>query len=250
MKRRSSATRAGSTTHQREADEFLALFTEVERFLKKKLGRRADDRTAVSTMITAYAERNPYWSDQANRLRLLKDIRNLLVHNRDEYGNYPVDLPPHTLQRMKEIHDHLKEPVRIRQRYCRPVVSVTPDTTLRSMVVLAYEKQFSQFPVLSQGRFAGLITENAVVRWLGRHSVSAPDVDLDDVRVNRVMKEQESEYKRCIFAFARLDDPEDEVMSRFVTSRLLEVVLLTEDGRSTSALAGIITQWDAARYTL
>jgi hypothetical protein len=103
--------------------------------------------------------------------------------------------------------------------------------------------------VTSEGRFAGLITEHAVFRWLGKLASADSAVELDQVRVRRVMKEQEPERKQSILAFARVDDAEVEVVSRFATSPLLEVILLTQDGRPAVELMGIITQWDAARYS-
>jgi hypothetical protein len=75
---------------------------------------------------------------------------------------------------------------------------------------------------------------------------SGPAVDLDDVRVGQVTGKEEPERKRSILAFASAGSPEDEVVSLFVKSCLLEVILLTEDGRPTSALAGIVAQWGAA----
>jgi CBS domain-containing protein len=250
MKRSGRSSRTGFAASRREIDEFLAPFTEVENCLNRRLGLSANDRTGASTLIAEYARWNPYRADQADQLGLLKDIPNVLVHKQSYDEGYPVILPPRTVHRLKAIHDHLATPVTIGQHYRCPVVTVTPTDSLKAVLSLAYEKGFSQFPVLKDGHFSGLITENAIVRWLGRRvRSSGPAVDLDDVRVGQVTGKEEPERKRSILAFASAGSPEDEVTSLFVKSRLLEVILLTEDGRPTSALAGIVTQWGAARYS-
>jgi hypothetical protein len=51
-----------------------------------------------------------------------------------------------------------------------------------------------------------------------------------------------------IFHFERLDASVEEVMGRFLREPALEVILLTRSGSKETALEGIITQWDAARY--
>lgn len=53
----------------------------------------------------------------------------------------------------------------------------------------------------------------------------------------------------AVFRFARPTEPVEEVMSRFATEPALEAVLLTQTGNKRSPIEGIVTQWDAARYT-
>ena len=116
---------------------------------------------------------------------------------------------------------------------------------------LAYEKAFSQFPVISNDRFRGMLTENASTRWLGRcaqRGMTQPD--MASVRVLEVLQEEERDYRRQIFCFIRSDRPMDEVMALFALHPMLEMVLLTATGKSGSEpLQGIVTEWDAARFS-
>ena len=52
-----------------------------------------------------------------------------------------------------------------------------------------------------------------------------------------------------IFRFERLDASLDEVMAKISLERAFEVVLLTSSGSKDSPIEGIITQWDAARFS-
>jgi hypothetical protein len=52
-----------------------------------------------------------------------------------------------------------------------------------------------------------------------------------------------------IVHFEKLETPVEEVMGRFHAEPGLEVILLTISGGKDTALEGIITQWDAARYS-
>jgi hypothetical protein len=59
MKRSCRSSRTCFAASRREIDEFLALFTEVENCLKRRLALSANDRTGASTLIADYPRRNP-----------------------------------------------------------------------------------------------------------------------------------------------------------------------------------------------
>jgi predicted transcriptional regulator len=128
------------------------------------------------------------------------------------------------------------------------VVTVRSEDTLSSVLGLAYKHAFSQFPVVDDGRFNRVITENEITRWLG-HQVSNGNsaIDLAGVTVRTVLREREPDAG-VIFRFERLEAPEEEVMGFFQRQPALEVVLLTESGGKNTPIEGIVTQWDAARY--
>lgn len=197
-----------------------------------------------------YREQNSHWVDAADSLRLLADIRNLLTHNRTSTHGYPVAITGRSLDELREIHRRLSEPEEVVARFRRPVDTVNPDDTLASVLVRAFEKGYSQFPVLNEGRFVGLITEHEISRWLGRSvPTTAVNVDLSAVTVEEVVREKDSFSENTpIFGFARLDAPVEQVMTRFLRHPMLEVILLTISGNGSSPIEGIVTQWDAARY--
>jgi predicted transcriptional regulator len=146
--------------------------------------------------------------------------------------------------------EELGNPEPVSVRYRRSVTTVSPDDTLAEVLRLVFEHGFSQFPVLQEGKFRGLITGNEIVRWLGRCTQAAStQVDLAGVCVRTVLKEKDPFLKGVsIFCFARLDSPVTEVMGRFSIQQMLEVVLVTASGDKNSPIEGIVTQWDAARY--
>jgi predicted transcriptional regulator len=241
----------GLTRKQRDnIEEFLHLFADVELALKKRLGRRSNDPTGTKMLISGYVEKNPYWADSADRLRNLADIRNLLTHQRNTTVGYPIAIAPSSLQGLHEIRDHLLKPEPISDRYRKEVITVSDEDSLEYVLATAFEKGFSQFPVLSDERFGGLITENEIIRWLGhRAKANSVEVNLATVTVKMVLKEKDPFLEGIpIFHFEKLDAPAEEVMGRFSREPALEAVLLTRSGSKHTPIEGIITQWDAARY--
>jgi predicted transcriptional regulator len=239
-----------SESQRKKVEEFLHLFADVEAALKKRLRRRVNDRTKVRMLIDDYVAKNPYWADSANRLRNLADIRNLLTHQRGTKFGYPIAVAPYSLNALRQIKEQLLEPEPVSKAYRISVKTVSPEDTIAVVLTLAFENGFSQFPAVSDGRFCGLITENEIIRWLGRAAKAySVEVNLGAVSVRAVLREKDPFLKGiAIFHFERLDAPVEEVMGRFSTERALEAILLTSTGNKQAPIEGIITQWDAARY--
>jgi predicted transcriptional regulator len=233
-----------------DVEEFLHLFTDAESCLKRRLGRDSTDRTSVSRLIEAYEEVNPHWIGSAQRLRRLAEIRNLLTHQRGVDQGYPIAVAPRSLEDLRRLVDRLRNPEPVSVRFQGKLVSVSPNHSLAAVLELAFQKGFSQFPVVDEERFCGLITENEIVRWLGRSASRAgTTVDLSAVKVRTVLKEKDPFLRGIpIFCFVKLDVSVEEVMGRFSNQPALEAVLLTESGRKDGPLEGIVTQWDAARF--
>jgi predicted transcriptional regulator len=135
-------------------------------------------------------------------------------------------------------------------QFRKPVASVAHEDTLSKVLSTAFECGFSQFPVVNDDKFGGLITEREIVRWLGRRAREhKAEVNLSSVLVKDVLREQDPFMKGIsVFIFAKPDAPVDEVMARFATQQALEVIFITRCGTKKSPIEGIVTQWDAARF--
>jgi predicted transcriptional regulator len=241
----------GLTRLQRNnVEQFLNLFAEVEKVLKKRLHRRINDTMAASTLINDYAARNPFWANSADRLRNLAEIRNLLTHQRSLAHGYPIAVTHLSLVALREIKDHLDQPEPVSARYRTNVKTLSAKDSLAVVLALAFENGFSQFPIVDEEQFGGLITETEITRWLGRRvKANALEVDLRTVTVKNVLKEKDPTSKGiAIFHFNRLEAPLEEAMGMFATEPMLEAILLSRSGSKHTPIEGIITQWDAARY--
>jgi predicted transcriptional regulator len=236
----------------RLAEQFLDEFADVELALKRRLGRRHTDRTGFTDLIELYAKVNPRWRDTAVLLHRLCAVRNILVHERTARDGYPLSVPAVTVDRLHRIRHGLESPEPVSARYTRPVTKVALADTLAFVLAIAYEKEYSQFPVVDAGRFRALITENGITRYLGRHvKARGPVADFREITVARVVCEEEKEKGRKgeIYSFKPADTPVDEVMGLFANRLMLEAVLITRTGKSgTEPLIGIVTEWDASRF--
>jgi len=231
-------------------EQFLHLFSDVEKALKTRLRKASNDRTGFGALVNEFVAKNSYWTEIANQLRNFADIRNLLAHQRGTRFGYPIAVAPVSLSVLREIKEQLLKPEPVSARFRKSIIVVSPDDSIACVLALAFENGFSQFPAVSDGQFCGLITENEITRWLGRRvKADSVEVNLGAVCVRTVLKEKDPFLKGIsIFRFEKLDTPLEEVIGRFSIEPMLEVVLLTATGNRNPAIEGIVTQWDAARY--
>jgi|GEM_PF-5162606 len=230
--------------------QFVALFTQVELALKSRLKVRGDSRIMVSQLIHEYATRNPLWRESAERLHTFREIRNFLAHQSGSDGD-PVLVTQESVEALRSIAESLIHPEFVATRFRRDVTCVSKNDELGKVLRLAFECGYSQFPIVDDGRFGGLITENEIVRWMGhRVQRGSSEVTFSAVRVAQVVTEKDPTMTGIpIFKFISLDAPVDEAIAMFATEQALEVLLLAKSGTKHTPIEGIITQWDAARFT-
>jgi len=235
--------------NRKRTDSFLAVFSEIEQLLKKRLSPKRNSN--VAHLIKEYLRLNPYWARDYEDLDNFRQIRNLLIHEQSDRYGFPVVVTERSHARLVEIKDEIATINPISRKHKKAVTTIRPDTSLAAVLQLAYKKEFSQFPVVEEGgKFRGLVTENEITRWLGHHvGRKGATVNLAEVAITAVLREKVPDRKQIpIFRFQSLEEPESIVMGLFILFPMLEVVLLTETGTSTSPIEGIVTQWDAARY--
>ena len=73
-------------------------------------------------------------------------------------------VPKKSVEALQEIADSLLHPETVESRFQKAVQCVSKRDNLGFVLQLAFDRGFSQFPVVDEGRCAGLITENEIVR--------------------------------------------------------------------------------------
>lgn len=248
--KRATPQRRFSREQEQLNNEFTALFAEVEQRLIAKVSKTPSEKVKMWEAIERYAERNVYWGKSKDAMKLFAQIRNLIAHESNASEGAPVAVAASSVDALRGIRDELLKPRLVGEDYTREVVTVTLEDTLATVVEMAYELSFSQFPVVTDGAFGGMVTETEIARWMGhRLRTQATLLDLERVTVASVLREKDPFRKGMpAFCFARVKMPVAEVMSWFALQPGLQVVLLTESGNKKTAIEGIVTQWDAARY--
>lgn len=208
--------------------------------------------TSFRSLVDLYAKKNRAWKD-AELLRTIAGLRNLLVHEKVEPYEYPCVPIVKIVEELEAARDRLLHPARA-DRFARKVVTVQSDDSLAHVLKMIHELKITHFPVYessreySQGerRFAGVLTENGITRWLAEHTVRDESlIELRDEPVREVLAREESaKGTRKNYEFAPRRARVEDIVQRFHDNTYLEAVLVTEKGDAKEALLGIVTRWD------
>ncbi len=219
--------------------QFEADFNVVERFLRVAVG--GDKHLKFVQLVQEYANRYTAWGD-AELLRTIAKIRNVIVHDKTEPFRYIVIPTSSIAEELRKCRERLINPSRAIPTFERTVEIVSISDTLTRVLKIIDIRDYSQSPVYEGERFRGLLTENGVTRWLAGHvSRTLSLAELDVAPVGQVLK---SEEERKNYQFVSRDTRVDDIRASFAAQTFLEAVLVTTSGEEAEKLLGIATRWD------
>lgn len=220
-------------------EHFEADYNAVDRFLRKALG--SIPQMSFTHLVKEYSRKHSGWRD-ADLLRTIAELRNVIVHTKTEPYRYIAVPTPAIAQNLQACRDRLENPARVIPTFRRKVETVSVDDTLVRVLKVVTQRDYSQFPVYEAERFRGLLTENGITRWLAHHVATKLSlIELDDVPVKQVLQNEET---RNNYQFVAPDMRMDDVSGLFESQELLEAVLITASGKESAKLLGIVTRWD------
>jgi predicted transcriptional regulator len=221
-------------------DRFETSYNSIDRHLRKvlKVGRDI----SFSRVVSEFEKKNRAFSNDADYLKMIKDLRNVLVHEKCKPIKYLAIPTVSVVERLESIYNKLIHPKLAIPTFQKMVDTLSHGDSLANVLKLIADKDFSQFPVYENGNFRGVLTESGITRWLAHYVLNELSlVELEDIPVKTVL---EMEEKRSNFIFISRDISIDNIKENFSNRELLEVVLITESGKKTENLMGIVTRWD------
>lgn len=221
-------------------ERFLTTFNRIDEHLRAETGLHDRANNSFNRVLAAYTDRHPAWRYRSD-LRRFGELRNAMVHEHYDQGR-PLAVPTRsTTERIEQIRDALLRPTRVDPKFRRSVATTSPSETISSLLDRIRECDFSQFPVVTDGRFLGLVTENGLTRWLAHHMTKLSMIELAEHAVTEVLELEESRDNVTFVSRAMLVE---DLVETFRKQPTLEAALITERGDRTTSFLGIVTRWD------
>lgn len=220
-------------------ERFQVAFNNIDAYLRK-FSRK--DRTTPFATILNEGGQYKLSSLDFEFMKQMAELRNVIVHEHkgiDRFLSVPVT---GVVERLERICNDLLNPVKVIPKFQRPVMVFSSANTLHDVLDVISEKEYSQFPIQDAGLFKGLLTENGITRGLARYTREIDSIiEFKETPVRLLLREEE---KRKNYQFIRSDLSLIEAQQLFVQNPELEALLITQNGKVSEALLGIITHWD------
>lgn len=230
----------------RNSDIFLDRIHSIESILRE--ATTSSDEVPFSRLIDKASEKNALIRQNAYRLKTFGKLRNAIQHGTG-FGAEKIAEPHESIVReITEIERKLRFPKRM-EFFFKSVSYLSVTDTMSTMLMRINELEYSQFPVFDEdGRFVALVTESGITNWLA-HKVEEDIISFEEIKIKEIMKHDERSYTyRFIARTENIFEAKEYFIRAASKGEKLEALLITENGKSTERLLGIVTHWDLVEF--
>ena len=223
------------------SEQFLRAYNRIDHHLRKvtRLGRAGGFPQVVDEAAKSDAAARTYRDD----LKELGDLRNAIVHERGD-GRLLAEPNDQAVAEIERLAERLLAPPHVYPAFQAQVTTLPGNASIGAAVAAMHDNGYSQIPIMRDSVLDELLTSDTIARWLGQCAqqdiFSLSETCIDDVL-------QLSEEKDNYMVVAR-DMDVFEVLGAFHQypdkGKRIEAILITNAGRPSEQLIGIVTVWD------
>lgn len=221
------------------SDAFLDSFSAIEKHLRSRT--RSDRFTSFIDLVNKASNSMPEVKTYRDDLRQYAELRNAIVHER---AGYVIAEPnERAVQHIRRIESQILTPPTVSHLLKKHVQSLEESRPIGEAVSLMHKLSFSQIPITRSGNFLALLTTNTITRWLGTQV--ADEIFSMETKVAEVLQYREDPENHIFLskgsALVQVLEHFDDFERR---GKRLEAVLITETGKKSEKLLGILTVYD------
>lgn len=226
------------------AAEFLDLYKQLEQELKTKYAGNDVHYESPVIQFEDSQEGKPFHDE----LTAIREIRNLLQHTPMIDGQYPVEPSEAAVRSLRNIILSLQHPLKALDFSVRgeQIYKASLDSNLLKTTRVMSERGFSHVPVFQNSTMIGVLSVSCVFDCLVKKGSSfiMPETTVGDLLEYLPFESHPHEF----YQFASRDTLYYDVREMFETtyqhSKRLVIVFLTEHGRPTERLLGLLSPWN------
>ncbi|MDQ1144254.1 CBS domain-containing protein [Bacillus sp. SORGH_AS 510] len=222
------------------AERFEAAFNRIHKCLMKLVrNARSDSFKVLLDSGNSHAIIRTHRHD----LYQYAKLRNALVHEKIKERYYIAEPNVDVVTHIEMIADRFEQPVTVLSIASSPVLYYKEETPLMDIMKVVDKLSISIFPIYdASGAFKGLLTSEGIIRWLSKQPSST--ISIEKVRVRDLMVHEKPHEVVFVKKEADIFEVEEIFEDTFLAQKKLEAVIITENGKATEKLLGIITSWD------
>lgn len=228
--------------------EFLGAFNDLQEALARRLNYKGNKDFATFL----------YWAKEIDdkvimtyydELNAIREFRNILTHESTS-KIYPIANPNEKLiQRVKELIDKIGNHKTVGDLFLKEVKTLNIKDSLEEVLEKVNTFGYSQYPVFSNNKLVGIVSENGIVNYLA-NNVRKGLVDLKKVDVEDILREDKG---KNLYTIVQEDfsifDVEEIFEQEIKKGNSAYVVLISreKEPKRITEILGIITPWDIAQ---
>lgn len=235
-----------------EGNKLTDLFKELEEVIRKKcnaVGIKTDN-ILIGSLIEELSKKNSVVRRYKQELMVIKDVRNINTHQRNDKYGYVVCPNPDMNVKLKSIIDEINNPptiynsnmcIKKQYMYCK-TLNDTVEATIKDMV----DKTYTHIPILENGIVNGVFSESTLLDIVNaEHGIIVDEnTKFSDIQEYLKLENHFTEDFIFISRNKNIYDVEDIFKDYFVRKKRLGCVYVTESGKANESILGMLTAWD------
>ena len=225
------------------ADEFLELYKKLEAIVANNYGSHKEGGSV------AKLGRRSEFRHIREELDYIRDVRNLLAHRPRISDDYVVEPSEGMITLLKKVIEKVERPAIADNIMVKmdDVISCNKGDFVIPALRKMNEKAIAYIPILNEGRVCGVFSERTFIECTisGNHKIDDGTMFYE---IEDALSLNSSNVVKFLFAERKM--PIDELSDLFdeaaQSGQKLGMIFVTEQGKESEALLGIITAWDVA----
>lgn len=230
----------------KNSEKFLDIFAAIEKQLKKIT--KFNNKTQFSLLVDEASRKSSTAKRYKDDLKEFADLRNAIVHERSD-GHVIAEPNKQAVTEIERIKNYLIEPPSVYPAFKADILSFDSKRPIGEAVKAMHAHSFSQISILENNKFKGILTANTVTRWLGAN-VKDDLFSLSETTINSVLEYTENFEQ---FNFIPKNQSVFDTINLFHEAEnngfRLEAAFITEHGKKTEKIIGIVTLADFSKLT-
>ena len=181
-------------------------------------------------------------------INLIRKIRNLLSHGECKIeGKVAIEINENIIEKLKEIISLLENPPLVTSRYISEMFVVDLEEKLEKLIKIMNEKKISHVPVLDKDKkLVGVFSENTIFSKLSDDEIIeiGKEYQVKDYVKYIKLENHSSEYFDFIKRNEELTSAQNLFNKSIKKDKKLVMLFVTENGKKTEKILGILTPWD------
>lgn len=238
-----------NSTNEDLSERFIKIYNELDDFIRKKLN--AEEYEDHASLLRVISTQNKLIYSFYKDLKMFSQIRNLLVHN--PYKNKAKQLlypDPYVVQMYEDIKNKIISPqkalaIAIKREQ---IFTITLKDNVIKVMGTMNEKTYTHVPVIEDESMIGIFSENTILSYLvnNKDSIITNDLLIEEFRDFIPLEKHSSENFEFVGRSAFLSEVEEIFKRSLKKRKRVGVVFITETGKQSEKLLGMITAWDIA----
>jgi predicted transcriptional regulator len=228
--------------------QFLTAFNEIEDHFRAALG--ADEHIEFAQMARVYAAKNRLPLRQLDALLAFASLRNAITHGR-YYDGHPIAEPvPEVVDQIGQLRNQIKSPPKaLTLLGATDVCLARPDEPISTVLEHVRRFDYSQLPVYDETGYAGILTTNAIARWLA-HQLAINAGLAQEEPVRQVLEFSEPP-ERALLVRRNITATEaiDQLSHGGTAGTALTALIVTDNGKETDKPLAVIVAGDLPALT-